>query len=381
MLDGGCSNKNMTAIRMIDKALRTDLRIFLSIVITLTLIGLVFVYSASSVFAMETFGSSFYFVKKHLIGIAIGLAGIITLQFFSRETIKLIAPLLFLGALILTACTLVPAFAYRVHGSSRWIRFFHFTFQPSELLKMGLILFLAAYLPHKKRRSSFVYGYLPILCIILIPSLILLRQPDFGLTITLFFTTLLLLFVSQFEIKHILLTLLSFIPIGTLLILMRPYRLKRVLTFFNPWHDPQGSGFQVIQSLIAIGSGGFWGVGIAQSKQKFFYLPMQHTDFIFAIIAEEAGFIGAFILISLYLALLYSAIKIAQQLRDQFSQLVVIGFTTLVNLQAVINICVASGLLPTKGIALPFVSYGNTALVCNLWMVGGIMLLVRAEIK
>ena len=217
--------------------------------------------------------------------------------------------------------------------------------------------------------------------ILLIPCIILLKQPDFGLTITLFLTTLVLLFVSQFEIKHILFTLLSFIPIGALLILMRPYRLKRVLTFFNPWHDPQGAGFQVIQSLIAIGSGGFWGVGIAQSKQKFFYLPMQHTDFIFSIIAEETGFIGAFVLVSLYLALLYISIKIAQQLTDQFSQLVVLGFATLVNLQAVINICVASGLLPTKGIALPLVSYGNTALVCNLWMVGVIIVLVKAEMK
>jgi cell division protein FtsW len=366
---------------MADKAVRADLRLFIGIIISLTLIGLIFVYSASSVFAMETFGSSFYFVKKHLIGIAIGLTGIILLQFISRDTIKILAPLLFLGALILTACTLIPSFAYRVHGSSRWIRLFSFSFQPSELLKMALILFLAFYLPHKKRKTSFLYGYLPILLILLVPCIILLKQPDFGLTITLFLTTLVLLFVSQFEIKHILFTLLSFIPIGALLILMRPYRLKRVLTFFNPWHDPQGAGFQVIQSLIAIGSGGFWGVGIAQSKQKFFYLPMQHTDFIFAIIAEETGFIGTFVLISLYLALLYTAIKIAQQLADQFSQLVVIGFATLVNLQAVINICVASGLLPTKGIALPFVSYGNTGLVCNLWMVGASMVLVRTEMK
>jgi len=366
---------------MVQKTVRSDLRVFIAIIISLALIGLLFVYSASSVFAMETFGTSFYFVKKHLIGIAIGLAGIIALQFISRETIKLFAPVLFLGAVILTACTLIPGLAYRVHGSSRWLRFFHFTFQPSELLKMGFLLFFASYLPYKKRKSSFIYGYLPIMFILLIPCIILLKQPDFGLTITLFLTTMVLLFVSRFEIKHILFTLLSFIPIGVLLILMRPYRLKRVLTFFNPWHDPQGAGFQVIQSLIAIGSGGFWGVGIAQSKQKFFYLPMQHTDFIFAIIAEETGFIGSLIVISLYGALLYSAIKIAQQLADQFSQLIVIGFATLINLQAVINICVASGLLPTKGIALPFVSYGNSGLVCNLWMVGVIMVLVKAEMN
>lgn len=363
------------------KALRADVRIFLGIIITLTLIGLIFVYSASYVFALETFGSSFYFVKKHLIGISIGTVGIIVLQFVSRETIKLATPFLFLGTLALTGLTLVPSFAHRIHGSSRWINLLSFSFQPSELLKMTLILLFAFYLPYKKRKSSFLYGYLPVLLLLFIPSIILLKQPDFGLTITLFLLTLLLLFMSRFEIKHIVLTLLSFIPVGALLVLIRPYRLQRVLTFFNPWHDPQGAGFQVIQSLIAIGSGGFWGVGIAQSKQKFFYLPMQHTDFIFAIIAEETGFMGTLLLVSLYLALLYIAIKIAQQLRDQSAQLALIGFATLVNLQAVINIGVASGLLPTKGIALPLVSYGNTALVCNLWMVGVILVLVKAEMS
>lgn len=360
---------------------RTNVRMFMGISIALTLIGLIFVYSASSVFALETFGSSFYFVKKHLIGIAIGLIGIIALQFISRETIQLAAPFLFIATLVLVACTLLPPFTYRVHGSSRWIRLFSFSFQPSELLKMAYILFLASYLPYKRRKSSLLYGYIPILVILAIPSIILLKQPDFGLTITLFLTTMILLFVSQFEIKHILYTLLSFIPLSALLILMKPYRLKRIITFFNPWHDPQGSGFQIIQSLIAIGSGGFWGVGLAQSKQKFFYLPMQHTDFIFSIIAEETGFLGSFVLIALYVALLYSGIKLAQQMTNTFSQLIVLGFVILINVQAMINICVASGLLPTKGIALPFISYGNTALVCNVWMVGIILVVSKAEMK
>ena len=364
---------------MTQRSLRTDLRIFVGIVVTLLVIGSVFVYSASSVFAMETFGNTFYFVKRQLIGLLIGIAGIIALHMLSRTTIKLISPLLFISSLILTGLTLVPYFAHRVHGSNRWLRLFYVTFQPSELLKIGLILFLAYCITQKTKKYSLVYGYIPILAIILIPSLILLKQPDFGLTITLFITTLILLFVAQFELKHVLLTICSFIPIGIILIVMRPYRLKRILTFFNPWNDPQGSGFQIIQSLIAVGSGGLWGVGIAQSKQKFFYLPMQHTDFIFSIIAEETGFLGTCIVITLYISLLYFGLKIAQQLKDQFSRFVIIGFTTLINLQAVINIAVASGLLPTKGMGLPFISYGNTALVCNLWMIGIIINLARTE--
>lgn len=363
------------------QSLQRDIRAFIGVVIALVLIGLIFVYSASSVFAMETFGNTFYFVKRQLIGIALGIVGIIALRMISCATIKSSAPFLFIVSLTLTGLTLLPPFAYRVHGSSRWLRLFSITFQPSELLKISLILFLAYCIAHKTKKYSLFYGYIPILAILLLPSIILLKQPDFGLTITLFLTTLILLFVAQFELKHLLLTLCSFIPIGILLIWIQPYRLKRILTFFNPWHDPQGSGFQIIQSLIAIGSGGFWGVGIAQSKQKFFYLPMQHTDFIFSILAEETGFIGSLVVVFLYLALLYFGIKIVQQLKDPFCQLVIIGYLTLINLQAAINISVASGLLPTKGIGLPFISYGNTSLVCNLWMIGMILNLARSEHK
>ncbi len=362
-------------------SLRTDIRFFVGIVIALTIIGLIFVYSASSVFAMETFGNTFYFVKRQLVGIALGIAGILALRMLSYTTIKSASPILFLCALVLTGLTLLPRFAYRVHGSSRWLRFLYITFQPSELLKIALILFLAYCIVHKTKKYSLFYGYIPILAILLLPSIILLKQPDFGLTITLFLTTLALLFVAQFELKHLFFTLCSFVPVGMFLIWMQPYRLKRIITFFNPWHDPQGSGFQIIQSLIAIGSGGFWGVGIAQSKQKFFYLPMQHTDFIFSILAEETGFAGAFLIIILYLALLYFGIKIVQQLKDPFCQLVIIGYLILINLQAFINISVASGLLPTKGIGLPFISYGNTALVCNLWMIGIILCLARSGHK
>jgi cell division protein FtsW len=164
-------------------------------------------------------------------------------------------------------------------------------------------------------------------------------------------------------------TLAAVASAGALLIAIRPYRMKRFLTFLNPWEDPQGAGFQIIQSLIAIGSGHWGGTGIAHSKQKFFYLPMQHTDFIFSIIAEESGFIGCFFLISLYMLLLYFGIRIAMQLPTVFAQLTVIGYTTLISLQTIINMAVATGLVPTKGIGLPFISYGNTALVCNLLMV------------
>ncbi|EKD48840.1 MAG: hypothetical protein ACD_64C00106G0003 [uncultured bacterium] len=347
------------------------------IVSLLTIIGLIAVYSSSSVFALEMHGAAFYFVKKQLVGIMIGIAGIIGINFFSLNGIKKISPLFFIVALLLTALTLIPGLTHHIHGSARWLRISGFSFQPSELLKIGLVVYLAFCVDKKHKKYSLLYDYLPILSILLLPSLILLKQPDFGLTVTLSITTIAILFLSQFQLRHLLGTLFSIVPIAALLIIMKPYRLKRVLVFLNPWHDPHGSGFQIIQSLIAIGSGGMWGVGLSQSKQKFYYLPMQHTDFIFSIIAEESGFIGSAILLTLFALLLYYGFKIANQLHDQFSRLVVQGYILLINLQAILNIAVASGLLPTKGLGLPFISYGNSALVCHLWMIGIILRLVK----
>jgi cell division protein FtsW len=208
---------------------------------------------------------------------------------------------------------------------------------------------------------------------------ILLKQPDFGLTATLFATAFIIMFIAQVPLRYILGTLALMLPAAFALIYWQPYRLKRILTFLNPWDDPQGAGFQIIQSLIAIGSGGFSGVGIAQSKQKFFYLPMHHTDFIFSIVAEETGFLGSCILISLFVMFLFFGIRIATQLHDQFSKLATFGFVTLISMQAAINILVATGLVPTKGMGLPFISYGNTSLIATMIMIGLIINMVQAQ--
>lgn len=362
-------------------SLKYDYHVFLGIVFVLVLSGLLFVYSASSVFALEKFNSSYYFLKKQCMGIALGIVGIIAIQLIRPSTLKMASPLLFLGSLLLTACTLIPGLSYRVHGSSRWLAIPGLVLQPSELLKLFFIVYLAYVASKKRYRQSFMHGFLPVIALLIVPSIVLLLQPDFGLMITLFLITFIILFFANFHLQHLLLTLCSLIPIAVLLVIIKPYRLQRIITFLNPWQDPKGAGFQVIQSLIAIGSGGTFGLGIAQSKQKFFYLPMQHTDFIFSIIAEETGFLGVLIIISLYIGLLYYGIKIAHQLRDTFAQLVVLGFVFIINIQAMINIAVAAGLVPTKGIGLPFISSGNSALICHLWMIGIIMNLVKNEMR
>ncbi|MEX0940706.1 MAG: putative lipid II flippase FtsW [Candidatus Babeliales bacterium] len=357
--------------------LRTDLHIFLSAISILIIVGIIFIYSSSSVYALEKLGSSNYFVKKQLIGLSLGFIGLLICSLIPLPIIQKLSPYLFLLSLSLTFLTLISIFGRTIHGSSRWLGFGPFIFQPSELLKLTSILYLSYFLSKKQKvLGSFSNGYIPFFFIIGITTIVLLKQPDFGTAVTLALTAFTLFFVAHFNIKQMLLTGSISIPLMCFLILKYPYRLRRVLTFLNPWNDPQGAGFQIIQSLIAIGSGSLWGVGVSHSKQKFFYLPMLHTDFIFSIIAEETGFIGSCLLISLYIIFLYIGFRIAWQLHDHFSQLFTIGFVLLTSLQAIINISVASGLLPTKGIGLPFVSYGNSSLICYLCFVGLIINIV-----
>lgn len=360
------------------KQLKTDLSCFIGIVVILLIIGLLFIYSSSSVFALEKLGSAHYFLKKQIVGLIIGLCAAISMRFIPLQIIKKTAPIFFLVSLALTALAAFTSLGQNIHGSSRWLSLPFLSFQPSELLKMSLILYIAYFLTKKEKQgSSFINGYLPLMIVLGITSIILLKQPDFGLTVTLIATSFLLLFIANRYIKYICITLLACIPLGIGLVIAKSYRLKRILTFLNPWADAQGAGFQIIQSMIAIGSGGFFGVGIGQSKQKFFYLPMQHTDFIFSIIAEETGFLGATLVIILFLLFLYFGLRIAWQLTDQFCIFATLGFVIVISLQALINILVTTGLAPTKGIGLPFISYGNTALICQLSMVGLIIAMVR----
>lgn len=353
------------------KRVQTDLFALLTITVLLLVIGLLFIYSSSSVFALEKMGSAHYYFKKQLWAVLIGFGAIIGMRLIPFALIKLYTPLLFFGSLVLTALTVLTPLGQEIHGSSRWLALPFISFQPSELLKVCMILYVAHFISKKgNKHSSFIHGYLPFLIILGITAVILLKQPDFGLTVTLTLTAFALLFVAGMYQKYMAITFIGLIPIVIALIAAKSYRLKRILTFLNPWEDPQGAGFQIIQSLIAIGSGGFWGTGIGQSKQKFFYLPMQHTDFIFSIIAEETGFIGSALVILLFLAFAYFGLRLALGLTDTFCSTATLGFVIVISLQALINILVATGLAPTKGIGLPFISYGNTALVCQLIMIG-----------
>jgi len=359
--------------------LRDDLRNFLVIVLLLNVIGLVFIYSSSSIFALEKHGSAHYFLKKQLFYLIPSMLGFWLFSRISLDKLKRITPWLFIGSLGLTAMTLIPFFGVKFHGSNRWLSLGGVGFQPSELLKLFLFMYLGYFLERRLNCiKSFLHTYLPFLAILGISFILLLKQPDFGSVVTIFSTALVLFFVAECKMLYVAITALLACPAVVYLVLAKSYRLNRILIFLNPWADPQGKGFQIIQSLIAIGSGQWWGLGISHSKQKFFYLPMQHTDFIFPIIAEEVGFIGVTALILLYVLFCFWGLRIAVGLNHPFAFFTTLAFVVFVTLQAVINLMVASGLLPTKGLGLPFISYGGTALVCLWCMVGFMVNAVRS---
>ncbi len=367
-------------IRMIAKnvLLYNDLRTFLIITTTLILIGCLFVYSASSVYALETFGTSLFFVRRQVQGLVVGLVALCIGRLIPLQCIKKTNILFFIFSLFLIGLTLLPSITRNIHGSSRWLSLYKFSFQPSEIVKIALIFYLARFLEKKTYKKTISRIQWFIFCtLISTMCFLLLKQPDFGMTVTLLLTTIILFFIAHARIKHVLVTLFTLGISALFLIMFKSYRLQRILTFLDPWQDPKGAGFQIIQSLIAIGSGNWFGTGIAHSRQKFFYLPMQHTDFIFSIIAEETGFIGSLFLITLFLLFLYFGLRIAHQLKDPFGSLIIIGFVVLITLQAIMNMCVVTGLAPTKGVGLPFISYGNTSLVCYLFMIGVIINVVH----
>ncbi len=363
------------------QTLRSDARALLTLAGILTLCGLLFIYSASSVYSIEKYGIAHYYLKKQFLYLLPSLAGFFFFSLISFSWLQRFAPLLFFLSLGVTSLTFLSSGGVQVHGSSRWLSFAGFGFQPSELLKLFLFMYLGVFFARKKQvLHSLVYSYIPFLFILGFTSLMLLMQPDFGAAVTVCLTAFLLFFVAEYKTIHLLGTLALSLPIVTYLILAKSYRLRRILIFLNPWDDPHGKGFQIIQSLIAIGGGGLWGKGIAHSQQKFFYLPMQHTDFIFSIIAEEVGFFACSFLILLYVLFCYRGLRIVSQLRNPFAFFTCLGFMVLLTLQAVINLSVVTGLVPTKGLGLPFISFGGSALLVSFCMLGFIINCVRNEL-
>ncbi len=333
--------------------------------------GTIMVYSTSAVYADLRYHESSYFLQKHLLHLLIGIAGLMLASSLDYRQWRRISPWLMLGMLILLILVLIPGIGTEVKGGRRWIRFANFGIQPAELLKIVLIIYVASYLERKQAvLSSFSRGLTPNFIVTSIYLFLVLLQPDFGTAVLIALTVLLMLYVGGGRPSHLFGSLLGLGLIGGLLIATHAYRVRRVLAFLDPWEDPQNSGFQIIQSFIALGTGGWLGRGLGESRQKALFLPDAHTDFIYAIIGEELGFFWVCVLITLFTLFIWRGYWIAWHIPDTFGKYLAFGATTLLSLQITFNLSVVTGLLPTKGLPLPFISYGGTSLVTSLFLTG-----------
>jgi cell division protein FtsW len=333
--------------------------------------GLVAIYSASSFLAEHKMGDPYYYLKRQGMFCLFGLC----LMIFAKNIPswayrKLVYPLLFVSIGLL-GLLLVPGFGVKVGGACRWLRFAGYSFQPSEFAKLALAIYVAYSLAKKGPNMAFFSrGIVPHLMVAGVVITLILLQPDLGTSIIVGCWLLLLLFVGGVKLFHLMGVVLLFMPVVLWLVWRADYRLKRWWAFLNPWDDPQGLGFQIIHSFLAFGSGGIFGVGLGNSKQKLFYLPEPHTDFILSVVAEELGLVGLAILVTLFGVLIMRGIKIALDAPDMYSSYLALGISSLLGLQVLINMGVVMGLLPTKGLTLPLISYGGSSLVISLLSIG-----------
>jgi cell division protein FtsW len=361
-------------------ASRTSIALLLLPTALLTVTGLVMVLSASSVSAFTTYGSSFWFFNRQLLYAALGcVLFLLTSRMRYRVWQRISVPFLIvtIGLLLLA---LHPAAGTSAYGASRWIDLGSFTLQPSELAKLALVAFAATVLTKKwNKLDDPLHLLIPLGIVVAVIAGIVILQRDLGTTLILVGTAFLLLFVAGVRLRYLMVTAAFGLASTAYLILGEGYRRTRLLSFSDPWADAQNTGYQLIQGLIALGSGGMFGVGLGASRQKWEFVPNAHTDFIFAILGEELGFFGGLVVLALFGSLIYAGIRIAVRAPDTFGRLLAAGITSWIGLQAIVNLGAVTGLLPITGVPLPLVSFGGTALIVTLAAVGVLASIARAS--
>jgi len=352
------------------RKLRPDTWLFGGAVVLLS-VGVVMVYSASAIVAAERFHDPYFFLKKQVFWALLGaLALWLALRLDYRRLEGLVVPLLLVAGVLLVL-VLVPPLGQAINGTRRWIRLGPVSFQPAELAKLALVVYLAAFLARRRDAlGDFRRGLLPPLAVAGVLAALVLAQPDLGSCLTLVALTFALLFLAGGRVRHLALVLAPALPLLAVAVWVAPYRVRRITTFLDPWSDPRGSGFQIIQSWLAFGNGGLLGQGIGGSQQKLFYLPEAHTDFIFAIVGEELGLVGALAIVGLFVVLAWRGLRIGLRAPEPFGAYLALGITLLIATQAIVNLGVVTGLLPTKGLPLPFISFGGSALLVTMLATG-----------
>jgi cell division protein FtsW len=336
----------------------------------LALFGIVMVYSASAVLAQEENNNQYYYVIKQVIWTAIGFGAMLLMMQFNYQRLR--DKRIVYGLLALTVLLLLAVFAFSpTNGAHRWIKLKWFSVQPSELSKLALAIFLAYFLEKRAgEEGSLLRTFLPCMAVTGVMAALILKEPDLGTALMLAVICVVVYYTAGARLLHLGMAAAPGLVVGAWMLLFVPWRFQRLVTFTNPWADPQDKGFQVVQSLIAIGSGGTSGMGFAQGKQKMFFLPFAHSDFIFAVVGEELGLFGAMAVVMVFGILLWRGIRAALRAPDRFGMLLGLGLVTGIVVQALFNISVVLSLLPTKGIPLPFISYGGSSLVPTLAAMG-----------
>ncbi|MGI6097526.1 MAG: putative lipid II flippase FtsW [Dethiobacteria bacterium] len=354
-----------------------DFTILLTTLILLA-IGLVMIFSASYIIAEESRGDPFFFLRRQTFWILLGLGGMFFFANFSYWKLRKLAPLFIIFSFILLIAIYIPGVGVEINYARRWIGIGGFTFQPAEFTKFSMVIFTAAYLSSKRVRlhdfwsSSFV----PLL-IMGLSFLLILKQPDLGTALAIAMTTVLIIFSAGIPLKHLLTVGGVALPALIYFMVSEEYRLKRLMSFRDPWADELGTGYQLIQSLYALGSGRIFGVGLGRSRQKLYYLPEPQNDFIFAVIAEELGLIGGIVVILLFFMLMWRGFKISLTAPDLFGSLLAVGLTMMIGLQVLVNIGVVTGSIPVTGINLPLISAGGSSVFFTLCAVGVILNISR----
>lgn len=332
----------------------------------LTGIGIAMTYSASALFAERIFGDSLYFLKRQLLWSCIGFIVMMFVQQIDYRNYQHYTKIMLAFTLITLVLVLIPGLGIAVKGSSRWLGYGIFRFQPSEMVKLFIVIYFAKVFSYEHQRDINVLQLLLPLLIVGVFFLLIMLQPDFGTAIDLAIISVVLLFVSGFPLMYMLGLAVLSVPMFYLLIYQVEYRRERILAFLDPWSDRFGKGYHIIQSFIAFKLGGLLGVGLGSGTQKIKRLPEPHTDFIFAVIAEETGLFGTFCVVLLYLLFFYYGVTIALRAPDEYGRLLAMGLTLLVTMQAFLNISVVTGVLPTTGVPLPFISYGGSSLLITM---------------
>lgn len=361
-----------------EKTKNLDFSIFI-VTLVLVCFGLVMVFSASYYYAKQQFDDSEYFFTKQVIGALVGLAGLILFTFFDYRRLKKFYIAGIVISAVLLSVVLVPGVGRTLNGSSRWLVVAGFSVQPSEIAKFALVLFVAAFISKKPQRiKSFFRGVLPVLLVAGLFCGLILKQPNFSMVLTIAGLAFVMLIIGGMRARHGMLLGSAGVAGAVALTVIEPYRLRRLLVFIDPWADPSDAGYQLIQSLYAIGSGGLFGNGLGHSRQKYLFLPYRESDFIFAIIVEELGFVGAVVVVGLFFFLIYRGIRVALSCPDMFGSLLAAGMSSLLAIQVLINICVVTGSIPPTGISLPFFSAGSSSLVICMSAMGVLLNISRS---